>query len=84
MTKKISRATDRCGKVLGEDMNGKPIRACGRVEISPSFDIWMRGAKYGDVMRRVRSGKHKDTIAVRMDNKRVRVLYARPFDLKVI
>ncbi len=82
---KLNVRTDRCGKPLGEDMNGKTIKACARVEISPHLDLWMRGAKYGAVLRRVRSGKHKDTIAVRMDHRQVRrVLYARPFDLKVV
>lgn len=72
-----------CGDALGTDMNGAVIKACRRVEISPHFDLWMRGAQVGVAERVVSQGKHKGKIAVRMDHPQVRkLLYAAPADLK--
>jgi hypothetical protein len=32
------------------DYNGKPYQVGDRVEISPHFDLWMRGARFGTVI----------------------------------
>ena len=76
----MAKKSDSCESV-GTDMNGQSLTTCDRVEISPHFDLWARGARFGQIRRKRRDGK----IAVRMDNKRVRRLfYAMPGDLKKI
>lgn len=70
-------------------LQGMSKNTCGipkgaRVEIHPSFDLWMRGAKYGTVVRCVKSGKRAGKVAVKMDHPQVRkLLYAKPEDLTV-
>lgn len=61
------RAT-RAGAVF--DQNGRPISIGNRVEIGPSYDLWMMGAKYGEV----RKIEAPDILVVRMDNTRVKGL----------
>lgn len=47
-----------------------------RVEIHPGFDLWMRGARYGTVVREYISPKSgKRTVAVKMDHPQVRKLF---------
>ncbi len=69
----------KCGESVGRDMNGKAVRVCDYVEISPHIDLWMRGARTG-----VDKSHNKDgTISVRMDNRRVRKLQRmHPADVK--
>lgn len=55
---------------IGSDMNGRNLCAGDRVEISPHFDLWMRGARFGQIR-----GKRKGLILVKMDNTRVRKLF---------
>lgn len=47
-----------------------------RVQISPHFDLWMRGAKYGTVVREYVSPKTGERmVAVQMDHPQVRKLF---------
>lgn len=46
--------------------DGKPYGVGDRVEIHPSTDLWMRGARYGKVVRS--SITSKDRVHVIMDN----------------
>jgi len=48
-----------------------------RVEISPSFDLWMQGARFGTIRLMWSDG----TIAVRMDNSRVKRLLITTIDM---
>jgi hypothetical protein len=44
-----------------------------RVEISPHFDLWMRGARFGTVVREYKSPKTGERmVAVKMDHPQVR------------
>ncbi len=72
-------AKKKCNVPIGQDMNGVALATCDRVEISPHFDLWMRGARYG-VVRGVRNG----VILVKMDHPQVRKLFRvrNPADLK--
>lgn len=52
-----------------------------RVEIHPGFDLWMRGARFGTVVREYVSPKNgKRMVAVRMDHPQVRKLFRCPAD----
>jgi uncharacterized protein (DUF736 family) len=47
-----------------------------RVEIHPGFDLWMRGARFGVVVREYKSSKTgKNMVAVKMDHPQVRQLF---------
>lgn len=60
------------------DMDNDTIFVGSRVELHPAMDLWMRGAKYGTIVR-VRAGKP----CVRMDHKGVRKLVCTiPANLK--
>jgi len=48
--------------------NDKPYRIGDRVEMSPHFDLWMRGCKYGTVVGC--SLTPNDRVHVLMDNDR--------------
>ena len=50
------------------DMNGAQVGIGDRVEIGPHHDLWMMGAKYGEV----RSTEGPDILVVKMDNARVK------------
>jgi hypothetical protein len=70
-----------CEVSVGRDMNGSPLSTCDRVEISPHFDLWMRGARFGVVKRRSKDGH----IFVKMDNRGVRrVQKMKPADVKKV
>ena len=71
-----------CGTSAGRDMNNRPLAVCNRVEIAPYHDLWMRGAKYGTI---VRYDTKSEVAVVRMDNRRVRRLQRmRPETLKKV
>ncbi len=47
-----------------------------RVEIHPKFDLWMRGARFGEVQREYRSPKTgARMVAVKMDHPQVKRLF---------
>ncbi len=50
------------------DMNGAQVGIGDRVEIGAHHDLWMMGAKYGEV----RSAEAPDILVVKMDNARVK------------
>lgn len=52
-----------------------PSMVGARVELHPGCDLWMRGAKYGTVVK-----EESDTVTVRMDHKSVRKLQRLPKD----
>ena len=56
---------------IGRDMNDNLVTVGNRVEISPSFDLWMRGARFGHVVR-TRGTSESPIFCVKMDNARVR------------
>lgn len=44
-----------------------------RVEIAPHYDLWMRGARYGEVIREYKSRKTgRNIVLVKMDHPQVR------------
>lgn len=50
-----------------------------RVEIHPSFDLWMRGARFGTVVREYKSSKTGlNMVAVKMDHPQVKGLFRFP------
>jgi hypothetical protein len=52
-----------------------------RVEIAPHYDLWMRGARFGTVIREYRSPRTgKNMVAVKMDHPQVRKLVRLPAD----
>lgn len=61
------------------DYGSKFVKVGDRVEIHPSADLWMRGARFGTVT------KVGAVVSVRMDHPQVRNLFkAKSEDLKVI
>lgn len=58
---------------------GKGIEPGTRVEISPHFDLWMRGAKYGTVVKIV-----SDEVHIKMDHPQVkRIVKAWKYDVRL-
>jgi len=51
------------------------LKVGSRVELHPGMDLWMRGARYGTVIK-----EEDDTLHVRMDNRNVRGLVKVPRD----
>lgn len=51
------------------------LKAGNRVELHPGLDLWMRGAKYGSIVR-----IEGDIAVVRMDHWQVRKLQRIPID----
>ena len=43
-----------------------------RVEIAPHYDLWMRGARYGTVLREYRGKSGRNIVVVKMDHPQVR------------
>lgn len=55
-----------------------------RVQISPHLDLWVRGARYGTIVRGVLDCHGRQVIVVRMDHPKVRKLQRFfPLDLTV-
>lgn len=53
---------------------------CGkRVEIAPGYDLWMRGARYGQV-HSVYTRNGRTLVAVKMDHPQVRKLARLPIE----
>ncbi len=54
--------------------DGEPVCVGYRVELHPACDLWMRGAKYGEIVRY--DGEHdgEPAFKVRMDHSQVRRL----------
>lgn len=51
---------------LADDRIGK------RVEISPAYDLWMRGARFGAVQRVTKNRKGACVLVLKMDHPQVR------------
>lgn len=60
--------------------NGRAVAPGDRVEISPSHDLWIRGARFGEVVKIV-----EGVASVKMDHKAVKT-HARVFvdELKIV
>lgn len=46
-----------------------------RVEIHPGYDLWMRGARTGVVVREYKSKSGQNMVAVKMDHPQVKKLF---------
>lgn len=51
-----------------------------RVEIHPAFDLWMRGARFGEVQKEYLNSAGELMVAIRMDHPQVRKLFRCALD----
>lgn len=65
-----------CNPATGEYSKAQIFKPGDRVELHPSMDLWMRGAKYATVVRQNQYG----VVIARSDSKRVRNLIRKTAD----
>lgn len=66
--------TEAAARARFDEIEGEPVCVGDRVELHPACDLWMRGARYGEVVRYDGQCGGEPAFKVRMDHQQVRRL----------